>query len=216
MCTLNSKGAMSEINNVCDLMENLDIENYVERLKSHLSMSKINHEKIILEQKSLKEAHVYAVINKISSQKYGTFLEKYIRKRFNYQKNKAADCTGDATKNDENTEIKVSLGGTTHSKFNFVQIRPNHNCDFYLLTAYHLCDGNVEEMGELYIFKIPSEDIKKIVVSFGGYAHGTVKKHGPITSESILESSKEYAIRPTFNDNCWKALLPHRVFESDI
>jgi len=211
---------MSEIDNVCDLLESLDIEsskdNYIKRLKYHLSFAKINHEKTILAQKTLKEANVYAVINKISSQKYGTFLEKYIRTRFNYRKNKASDCIGDVTKDGENIEIKVSLSGAKHYKFNFVQIRPSHVCKFYLLTAYHLCVDNVEEMGELYIFKVPTEDIKKMVVSFGGYAHGTVKEHGPITTESLLEMSKEYAIRPTFNDKCWKALLPHRVLESDL
>jgi hypothetical protein len=40
--------------------------------------------------------------------------------------------------NRKNSEVKVSLGGATHSKFNFVQIRPSHDCDTYILTAYHL------------------------------------------------------------------------------
>jgi hypothetical protein len=43
----------------------------------------------------------------------------------------------------------------------------------------------VESEGELYIFKVSKEDIKRIVVSFGGYAHGTIKEHGKITIESI-------------------------------
>jgi len=106
----------------------------------------------------------------------------------------------------------------TRNKFNFVQIRPSHDCETYILTAYNLSSENVESEGELYIFKVPKEDIKKIVVSFGGYAHGTIKEHGKITIESLNDekSTKEYALRPTINDACWKALMPFRVPESGL
>lgn len=66
--------------------------------------------------------------------------------------------------------------------------------------------------------KVPKSDIKKLVVSYGGYAHGTIKEHGIITNDSINDelSTKEYAIRPTINDECWKKLMEFRVQESKI
>jgi hypothetical protein len=143
-------------------------------------------------------------------------LERFIRIKFNYNKNKAEHCTGDCSKDGNNSEVKVSLGGATHTKFNFVQIRPSHECGIYILTAYHLSPENVESEGELYIFKVPKSDIKKLIVSHGGYAHGTVKEHGVITVENIEKGMREYALRPTINDNCWKALLMFRIPETEL
>jgi hypothetical protein len=81
-----------------------------------------------------------------------------------------------------------------------------------------LCHDNVADEGDLYIFKISKTDIKKLIVSHGGYAHGTIKEHGTITSESIEVEHviKEYALRPSINDECWKALLPFRISESEL
>jgi len=114
--------------------------------------------------------------------------------------------------------VKVLLEGATHTKFNFVHIRPSHECETYILTAYNLSSENVESKGELYIFKVPKKDIKKIVVSSGGYAHGTIQEHGKITIETLNDdkSTKEYALRPTINDACWKALIPFKVPQSGI
>jgi glutamyl/glutaminyl-tRNA synthetase len=81
----------------------------------------------------------------------------------------------------------------------------------YILTAYHLCAENLETEGDLYVFKVPKEEMKKIIASHGGYAHGTIREHGKITLESI--GNMEYAIRPAINDNCWKDLLPFRISE---
>ena len=103
-------------------------------------------------------------------------------------KNNAHDCIGDLCYNGTNLEIKASFGGKTHNKFNFVQIRMNHICE-YVLTAYYLCQENVDVNG--------------------------VKKHGKITRESLDEADndKEYALRPMYGDACWKALLAYRVDE---
>jgi hypothetical protein len=190
----------------------------IRRLKEHLALAKAKHEIELLKQPTLKDAHTYCVIYNLSAQQYGPMLEKYIRTKFDYQKNKAEDCTGDCSKNGENYEIKVSLGGNNHTKYNFVQIRPAHDCDMYILTAYHLCADNVDEEGDLYVFKVPKEEIKKIIVSYGGYAHGTVKEYGKITLESINNENKEkeYALRPTVNDKCWKELLKFRVEEKNV
>jgi hypothetical protein len=190
----------------------------VKRLKEQLSLSKVKHEDTVAKLPTLKDANVYCVLHSVSAQQYGPLLERYIRTKFNYAKNNSKNCTGDCSKDGKNSEIKVSLGGATHTKFNFVQIRPSHDCEMYILVAYHLSSENVESEGELYVFKVPKEAIKKIVVLYGGYAHGTIKEHGAITAESLNEekSTKEYAIRPTVNDECWKALLKFRVGEESL
>jgi len=196
----------------------MDKAERVKRLKEHLDMSKINHKVEIMKQSTLKDAHIYCIINNVSAQQFGPLLEDYIRINFNYIKNKAKNCTGDCSKDGKNSEIKVSLGGATHTKFNFVQIRPSHDCTTYILTAYHLSPENIENEGELYIFKVPKEDIKQIVMLYGGYAHGTIKEHGRITIEMINDekNKKEYALRPTINDMCWKALMYFRVPETYV
>lgn len=189
----------------------------VKQLKEHIVYN-VNHEKNVMSLTLLKEAHIYCVLRKLSSQQYGPLLEKYIRTKFDYIKNDAKDSIGDCAKNGKNLEIKVSLGGASHSKFNFVQIRPSHNCDSYILTAYHLNFENVEEEGELFIFKVSKEDMKKIIISYGGYAHGTIKNNGSITMESLndKENNLEYAIRPSVNDKCWQTLMSHRIYENDL
>ena len=190
----------------------------INRLMNILIVSKINHEERIMNLPSLKQAHIYCLIHNIPSQQYGTLLEKYIRTKYNYIKNKAQECRGDCFKNNKNAEIKVSLGGLNRNKFNFVQIRLYHNCEIYILTAFNLSFKNVESEGELYIFKIPKQDIKKLIIRFGNYAHGTFKKNGIITNKSINNKNniKEYAIRTIINDACWKYLLYYKIEESEL
>ena len=190
----------------------------IRKLSEHLALSNINHKNEIMKSETLKQAHAYCVIHRVSAQQYGPLLEMFIRTKFHYIKNNAKDCTGDCSKDGENSEIKVSFGGSTHRKFNFVQIRPSHDCDIYILTAYHLSFENVESEGELYTFKVPKADIKNILFSHGGYAHGTIKEHGLITMDSLNDetSTKEYALRPTINDDCWNMLMPFNIFESEL
>ena len=60
--------------------------------------------------------------------------------------------------------------------------------------------------------------MKSIIVTHGGYAHGTLKEHGAITIESMNNENniKEYAIRPTINSDCWKTLIKYEVEEKEI
>ena len=90
----------------------------------------------------------------------------------------------------------------------------NHICE-YVLTAYYLCEENIDVNGELFVFRVTKPEMKELIGNFGGYAHGTVKKHGKITKESLeeVENDKEYALRPMYGDSCWKALLGYRVDE---
>jgi hypothetical protein len=189
---------------------------YVDKLKEHLRISKINHDKEIMKQLTLKSAHIYCVINGVSAQQYGPLLEKYIINRYNYKKKKSTECIGDCSDDKfNNIEIKVSVGGSTHDKFNYVQIRISQAVSYYILTAYHLSPNNVENEGELYMFKVSKEDLKQIILEYGSYAHGTIKKNGKISVESLNDENNlnEYAIRPLYGDECWKSLTKFRINE---
>jgi len=176
------------------------------------------HKECICKEVTLKDAHIYCVLHRLSAQKFGPLLERYIIERFNFVKNRATDCTGDCVKADENVEIKVSLGGQSYNKFNYVQIRMHHDVSQYLLTAYTLCNDNVDNEGELFVFRVPHTKMLELLLLHGSYAHGTKKVNGPITQESLNDNSntKEYALRTSRGDVCWKALLPCRVQEDEL
>jgi len=182
-----------------------------------------NHERYkvdILLEKTIKDAHIYSVIHNIPSQTYGILIQNFIIEKGGFSKNQVKDCNGDCSKGGKNYEIKVSLGGKTHDKFNFVQIlRSTHKVDYYILTAYHLSESNIDKCGELYIFLVPADKLKDIVGKFGGFAHGTTGKLGKISKAdiSIREAEGvhlEYALRPTFRSKRWNVLLPYWVTES--
>jgi hypothetical protein len=183
-------------------------------LETILNRSRVDHRTEILNQGTLKDAHIYCKINSLSGQQTGPLIENYIKNRYQMTKNLPSDCNGDLRLNDSNLEIKVSNGGNEHNRFNYVQLRMNHNCE-YLFTAYYLDDSNVNQEGELYIFRINKEAMKPLILRYGSYAHGTKTKLGSITYEDLNSSrnTKEYALRPKFNDDCWKSLLKFRVLD---
>ena len=160
-----------------------------------------------------KNAHLYCVINSVSAQQYGPLLEKYIRIKNKFVKNTASECNGDCSKDDKNAEVKASLGGAKHNKFNWVQLRVSHDIQYYILTAYHLTSKNVETGGELYVFSVPKEDMLPLITNYGGYAHGTNKEHGSITIADLKDekNKKEYAMRPSYGDKCWQDIMKFRV-----
>jgi hypothetical protein len=190
----------------------------IQKLKEHLDRSKMNHNEEILKEQSLKNAHIYCVLNGISAQHYGPLIEKYIREKNNFTKNTAADCNGDCSKDNKNAEVKVSLGGAKHNKFNWVQLRLSHNIHYYILTAYHLMNTNVEIGGELYVFNVPKESMIALIAKHGGYAHGTLNEHGAITLAdlNVCGNKKEYALRPSYGDKCWSDILKFRVTEDSL
>ena len=186
------------------------------KLKQILDSSCSNkiHTETIMKLQTLKEAHIYCKYNNLSGQFTGPVLEKYIKIKYNMTKNNASSCNGDLKCNETNVEIKASNGGKENNKFNFVQIRMNHNCE-YILTAYYLDYTNLEKLGELYIFKLNKENIKPLIVKYGGYAHGTIGELGEITIEDLNDTNnqKEYALRPKYSDKCWNELLNFRINE---
>lgn len=100
--------------------------------------------------------------------------------------------SGDGHKNGINYEIKASIHANK-SKINFVQIRPDHDINCYILIAYNMYENDT--IGNAHIFKIPSHIVHDLIVRFGGYAHGTCAVLGQITSDNIRGRNCEYALR---------------------
>jgi len=100
--------------------------------------------------------------------------------------------SGDGHKNGINYEIKASIHAKK-SKINFVQIRPDHNVNYYILIAYNLYEN--ETIGNAHVFKVPSNILYDLIVKHGGYAHGTYDKFGRITIDNIKGRNCEYALR---------------------
>jgi len=190
----------------------------VRLLKEHLARSTFKHDVEILKEATWKDAHVYCVIHGVSAQQYGPLLERYIQVKYSFAKNSASACTGDCSKDAKNAEVKASLGGAKHAKFNWVQLRVSHDIDYYILTAYHLSSATVETGGELYIFRVNKKDMLPLIAKYGGYAHGTLTEYGAITMADLESETnkKEYALRPTFGDKCWRDILPFRVGEESL
>ena len=183
------------------------------KLRNILNLSKCNHKKEIIKQSSnLKDAHIYCKINQLSGQISGPLIEYYIKNKYNMIKNNSSLCIGDVNYKNKNIEIKISTGGKENDKFNYVQLRINHDCD-YILTAYYISDENLKNSGELFIFRLNKIYMKNIILKYGSYAHGTIKKLGSITTKDLNnpKNDKEYAIRPKYGDSCWCDLLKYRI-----
>jgi hypothetical protein len=200
--------------------ENLEEETYhnetKKKLKQLLDSSRSNkiHTETIMTLPTLKHAHIYCKTHNLSGQFTGPVLENYIKMKYKMTKNNASSCNGDLKLNETNVEIKASNGGKDNNKFNFVQLRMNHNCE-YIFTAYYIDHTNVDNLGELYIFKLNKENMKQLIVKYGGYAHGTIGELGERTLEDLNDTnnSKEYALRPKYGDKCWNELLNFRIDE---
>lgn len=186
------------------------------KLKQLLDSQRSNktHTETIMALPSLKCAHIYCKYNNLSGQFTGPVLEKYIKMKYKMTKNDASSCNGDLNCNNINVEIKASNGGKENNKFNFVQLRMNHDCE-YILTAYYINYDNLDDLGELYIFKLNKENIKQLILKYGGYAHGTIGVLGEITIDDLnnIDNPKEYALRTKYGDKCWIELLKYRVNE---
>lgn len=187
----------------------------VQALKRLLNESSKNHTEEIERCESLKDAHVYCKLNALSGQLAGPLIERYVQKAFGMRKINASDCAGDLSLHKVNYELKISNGGQHNNKFNYVQLRMNHECD-YIFTAYYLDESNVNLMGELFVFHLNKDALKKLVLRYGSYAHGTKRVLGDISEEDLndKQNKKEYCLRPMYGGPCWKALQEHRIPDS--
>ena len=198
-------------------------------LRALLDMSRIHHKVSIMSELTLKAAHVYCKLNRLSGQMTGPLIEHYMIERSGWTKLKSSQAKGDAcipgtngdttsATEDKNIEIKVSLGGErTHRDFNYVQLRPHQPIDIYVLTAYYLDYDNVDRLGDLYVFHVGHDAMKTLLQHHGSYAHGTIEKHGAITREDLdcPTNMKEYALRPRYGDACWQQLLAFQHHDPD-
>lgn len=124
-----------------------------------------------------------------SSNKYSIFLENDLKNLFNLG-NKQNNTSGDALSiSGKKIEIKISLGGPV---YNYVQIRPNHDIDYYLFLAY---DFIKEDIGKVYLFLFDAQDIYDLIPKFGEYSHGTIKRNGKINR--TFDKNLEYSLRPS-------------------
>lgn len=184
----------------------------VNNLKNILFEQKKDYKQEILNCKDLLEAHAYCKSNKLESNSFGLLIEHYIlhTKKYNLIKNNSTNCIGDFNQNGINFELKCSLGGKNNNQFNFVQIRPTHNCN-YVLCAYYLSKNNYKNLGELFVFVINNNEMKDFILNYGSYAHGTIKKLGKINKKTIETPNIEFALRPKINSYLWEKLLKFRV-----
>ena len=144
----------------------------------------------------------------LTSQSYGDIIESQIKKILNISPQRD-EISGDGVFNNKTIEIKVSIEGTK-SNFNFVQLRPSHNVDYYLLLTYSYTED------DLFFFLIPHEDMITLIGKYAGYVHGTIKKQGAINRENViknLDKDYEYAIRPDYlkEEGSWKELKAYII-----
>jgi hypothetical protein len=121
-------------------------------------------------------------------------METHLMTKYGF--NKPLDETsGDAfcSRSGKTVEIKVSLGGK--NGFNFVQIRPDHAIDYYLFLVYDVHDST-HPLGRIFFFLCEANELYALLPMYGGYAHGTLSKLGPIAIDTLRGRNCEYALRP--------------------
>jgi len=167
----------------------------------------------ILAQENSRDALIIAK-SYLSPQSYGALLEIWIKKRMDLG-DKLDNLSGDASHNIKTFEIKVSIEDKT-GKFNYVQLRPSHSVDAYIILNYSI---TLDEVLWLYI---PHNEMITMINESGGYAHGTLAVQGAITLQSIQSNSYEYCIRPNMHKpntqagKTWQALTKYRVSEDEL
>ena len=147
--------------------------------------------KICEEEKDILKKCVLCRYN-LSSNQWSVLLEKYVKTLYNINKSSCTEGDG-CSLNGLNVEIKVSLGAE-NGQLHFVQIRPDHNVDYYLMLAYNLHEN---ALGKVYWLLAKSNDLYDVIPEFGGYAHGTIEKLGRITNDNLKGRNCEYALRPS-------------------
>lgn len=178
--------------------------------------SNINIKKIIDNMSSCDSLTDICILGREYLPPQGTSMESIIKEHLNIGP-KIDETSGDGCKNNINYELKVSIH-SINSKFNFVQIRPDHNVHYYILIGYNMYDAIDPNKGKGYIFKVPSDPMYDLIIKYGGYAHGTKKVLGNIiTLENLKGRNCEYALRCNPNAKkgkdytVWNELLKYEV-----
>lgn len=181
----------SFVNDLYDELDNIQNNNdkyyykLVKNMRDNKNLEEMcENENDILKKCILCKTH-------LSSNKWSMILEKFIIKKFNLKK-KLNNTSGDARSEKSNIEIKVSLG-TKDGTYNLVQLRPDHDIDYYIILIYDMFVGDI---GKIYWFLCPSKKLYNLLPKYGGYSHGTIKELGKITKENIYNRNREYSLRP--------------------
>lgn len=170
-----------------------------------------NNIQMILNQPTFRSACILAKWF-LPSQSYGEILNTWFRKKYNWKKNPAEHRSGDDKVFDVfNVEMKASLcddGKICH----YVQIRLTHAIDFYFLPTYNF------DTDKTHFFLINKSQMKDLIISHGGYAHGTKSEKGSIL-DNIDNTDIEYSLRPNIKskkDALWKTLCSFEILETEI
>ena len=179
-------------------------------------------------------ACAYAKLEKVPGIRYGTMLEKYMIQQYGWTKLKSSDHCGDAYVPNKgiNVEIKVSFCSFSKQKFNFVQVRPGHACDFlfvaYILPRYEECmeiigDNDamlaaLSDLSSLQYFYIPNHQMRTLIMSKmlkASLAHGQTEDD-KYSLEAFDTNHFEFAIRGGKNDDNWKVLQEYRISSEEF
>ena len=177
------------------------VNNLLEELQNGVDKTKLKSE--VINTTSTRSAFIVSKAT-LSSQQYGAALESHIKTKFQWggqTDNKSGDST---TPKGNRIEIKCSIEDAKGG-FNYVQIRPSHTVDYYLLANYSISTD------EVIFLLCPKKEFVDLVVSNGQLAHGT--------NDASFEY-KEYAYRPKMHGRLgtkgreqWENLQQWRVSE---
>ena len=167
----------------------------------------------LLSRESAKEACIIAKAT-LTSQSYGTVLERWIKERFGLDK-QVDTLSGDASKNGKTFEIKASIQSAAGC-FSYRQLRPFHEVDAYIILNYSY---TLDKVTWLYV---PHDAMNSFICKWGGYTHGTKAKQGEIDMESIDCNSYEYSLSPNMHTKkgvgreLWQELLKYEKEEAEL
>jgi hypothetical protein len=145
----------------------------------------------------------------LTPQSYGEVLNVWLRNHYNFKKISASLKQGDdLIHNEYKTEVKISIADDG-KQANFVQIRLTHGIDFYLLIVYNMVQDS------MHYFLVNKEDMKDLIVNYGGLAHGTKGEKGLIT-ENLDNPDIEHALRPKIGTQLWNDIQKFSISEEEI
>ncbi len=181
---------------------------YVESLRQSLQQGadKVQLKYNIINETNSRNAFIVAK-TQLSPQQYGCALESHLKNKFGWS-DQADNKSGDATTpKGSKIEIKVSVEDAKGG-FNYVQIRPNHSVDYYVLANYSILTD------EVIFLRCPKEEFISIVVKHGQLAHGT---------KDADFDYKEFAYRPKMHGKegskgrqLWDAIATWKVSEKEL
>lgn len=174
-----------------------------------LSKNSKNIMKDIPKIPSLRNACILAK-HSLASPSHGTAVENWLIEYYDSKRILSSEKKGDLKfHNQYNVEVKSSIS-KDGKKFNYVQLRPTHQIDFYLMPSYDMLNDN------LFIFFVHQSEMKKMILKYGSYAHGTKEEKGLI-SENIDNQDVEFAIRPKIQKGKqWSELIHYQVELDDL